>query len=97
MGRWNLEKGGRDAIVPGEPKRLLLCRYWGMNHGSRSLRLAKRKLIADRATVRLIADGLNDLPPFSDGTFSCPVDERRSRLRALRVPGRFSGRRRTQF
>jgi hypothetical protein len=64
-----------DAIVPGEPDRLLLCRYWGMNHENRSLRLAKRKLITDSATVRLIADGLNDLPPFPDGVSACPSDE----------------------
>jgi hypothetical protein len=64
-----------DAIVPGEPERLLLCRYWGMNHGEKSLRMGKRKLVTDPATVRLIADGLNDLPPFPRGAFSCPVDE----------------------
>jgi hypothetical protein len=64
-----------DAIVPGEPERLLLCRYWGMNYENRSLRLAKRRLITDPTTVRLIADGLNDLPPFPAGEFSCPADE----------------------
>jgi hypothetical protein len=63
------------ATVPGEPERLLLCRYWGMNHGTRSLRLATRKLVTDPGTVRLIADGLNDLPPFPDGEFACPSDE----------------------
>jgi hypothetical protein len=66
---------GFAIIVPGEPERLLLCRYWGMNHENRSLRLAKRKVLTDPATVRLIAKGLNDLPPFPDGDFACPSDE----------------------
>jgi len=64
-----------NVIVPGEPERLLLCRYWGLNYENRSLRLAKKKLITDPTMVRLLADGLNDLPPFPDGAFACPVDE----------------------
>jgi hypothetical protein len=64
-----------DALVPGEPARLLLCRYWGLNYKGQSLRLAKRKLITDPAAVRPIADGLNDLPLFPDGDFACPADE----------------------
>jgi hypothetical protein len=64
-----------DAIVPGEPERLLLCRYRGMNYGGRSLLLAKRKLVADPATVRLSADGLNNLPPFPNDEFACPSDQ----------------------
>ncbi len=75
VGALNENPQSDDAIVPGEPERLLLCRYWGMNHENRSFRLAKRKLITDPATVRLIADGLNDLPPFPDGEFTCPSDE----------------------
>jgi hypothetical protein len=30
-----------DSIVPGEPDRLLLCRYLGLNHGTRSDTFAK--------------------------------------------------------
>ncbi len=75
IGDLNENPESDEAIVPGEPERLLLCRYWGMNDEGRSLRLAKRKLVTDPATVRLIADGLNDLPPFPDGEFACPSDE----------------------
>jgi hypothetical protein len=75
IGDLNENPESDDAIVPGEPERLLLCRYWGMNYEDRSSRLAKRKLITDPATVRLIADGLNELPPFPDGEFTCPSDE----------------------
>jgi hypothetical protein len=64
-----------DALVPAGAKRLLLCRYWGMNHGKRSLRLAKSRLVDDPPTARRIADGLNELSPFPDGTFACPFDE----------------------
>lgn len=75
IGDLNENPESDDAIVPGEPERLLLCRYWGMNYENRSLRLAKRKLITDPATVRVIADGLNELPSFPDGEFACPSDE----------------------
>jgi len=75
IGDLNEHPESDDAIVPGEPERLRLCRYWGTNYEDRSFRLAKRKLIADPATVRLIADGLNELPAFPDGEFSCPSDE----------------------
>jgi len=75
IGDLNKNPESDDALVPGQPERLLLCRYWGLNHGSRPLRLAKRKLIADPAAVRLIADGLGGLPPFPNGEFSCPADE----------------------
>ena len=75
IGDLNENPGSDDAIVPGEPKRLLLCRYWGMSYEDRASRLAKRKLITDPETVRLIADGLNALPSFPDGEFACPSDE----------------------
>lgn len=75
IGDLNENPESDEAIVPGEPERLLLCRYWGMDYEGRSLRLAKRKLVTDPAAVRLIADGLNDLPPFPDGEFACPSDE----------------------
>jgi|SRR5881394_622047 len=75
IGDLNENPESDDALVPGQPERLLLCRYWGLNHESRPLRLAKRKLITDPATVRLIADGLDGLPPFPNGEFSCPADE----------------------
>lgn len=75
IGDLNENPESDDVIVPGQPERLLLCRYWGMNHEERALRLAKRKLITNATTVRLIADGLNDPPPFPDGESACPSDE----------------------
>jgi hypothetical protein len=75
IGELNQNSDSDDALVPGEPTRLLLCRYWGMNYGNGSLSLAARRLVTNQATVRLVADGLNDLPPFPDGAISCPSDE----------------------
>lgn len=75
IGDLNENPGSDDVLVPGKPKRLLLCRYWGMNHEGRALRLAVEKRVTDPAAVRLIADGLNELPPFPDGEFACPADE----------------------
>jgi hypothetical protein len=75
IGDLNERLAGDTVLVPGQPEQLLLCRYWGLNHGHRSLRLAKRKLVANPATVRLIAGGLNRLPPFPRGEFACPFDE----------------------
>jgi hypothetical protein len=71
----NQNPAAEDALVPGETERLLLCRYWGMNHGKQSLKLAKRKLVTKGSDIRQIADGLNDLPDFPDGVFACPSDE----------------------
>lgn len=71
----NENPDSENELVPGKPERLLLCRYRGMNFGKRSLRLATSKLDSDPERVRLIADGLNELPPFPDGVHTCPFDE----------------------
>jgi hypothetical protein len=71
----NENSDSEDSLVPGEPERLLLCRYWGMNYGKRSERLAASRVVTDSATVEVIADRLVHLPPFPDGAFACPSDE----------------------
>lgn len=71
----NASPDSDDALVPAGAKRLLLCRYWGMNYRKRSLRLAESRLVIDSAAVRRIAKGLNELPPFPSGEFACAFDE----------------------
>jgi hypothetical protein len=63
------------SIVPGEPDRLLLCRYLGLNHGTRSDTLLRRRSVTNPSIVDSITEEFNDLRPFPKGTFACPNDD----------------------
>jgi hypothetical protein len=47
----NKNPKSEESIVPGEPNRLLLCRYLGLNHGARSDTLLRRRLVANQPVV----------------------------------------------
>lgn len=78
----NTHSGTDDEFVPGAPDRLLLCRYWGLNHGSRSLTLATKRLLREPGRVDLYARTLDHLQPWPEGTYACPEDDG-SRILAL--------------
>lgn len=65
----------KESIVPGEPDRLLLCRYLGLNHGARSDALLRARPVAKPSVVSSIAGGFDDLPPFPKGVFACASDD----------------------
>jgi hypothetical protein len=66
--------------VPGKPERLLLCRYWGLNNGNQSFRLATKRLVRDPAKVSRYATALDGLREWPEGTYSCPEDDGSSNL-----------------
>jgi hypothetical protein len=65
----------KESIVPGEPDRLLLCHYLGLNLGTRSGTLLGRRLLTNLSVVRSIGEEFDDLRPFPKGTFACPNDD----------------------
>jgi hypothetical protein len=65
----------KESIVPGEPDRLMLCRYLGLDRGMRSDMLLSRRLVTSLSVVRSITEEFDDLRPFPSGTFSCPSDD----------------------
>lgn len=72
---WNENPKSKESIVPGEPDRLLICRYLGLNHGVRSNMLLRGRLVTSLSVVRSISAEFNDLRPFPRGTFACPSDD----------------------
>ncbi len=65
----------KESIVPGEPDRLLLCSYLGLNHGTRSDTLLRRRVVTNPSVVRSIVEEFDDLRPFPRGAFACPNDD----------------------
>jgi hypothetical protein len=70
----NANPRSREKTVPGGPERLLLCRYWGLNNGSRSSTLASGRPVGTRRAVESIAAEIDALPPFPRGPIACPSD-----------------------
>jgi hypothetical protein len=58
--------------VPGDPDRLLLCRYWGMYQGKGLPEVGEQRF-SRVATVRSLAEHFNHQPPYPRGTRSCPT------------------------
>lgn len=71
----NQNPRSEDSIVPGRPDRLLVCRYLGLNHGSRSNTLLSRRMVINPTVVRSIAEEFDRLRRFPKGTFSCLNDD----------------------
>lgn len=65
----------KESIVPGEPDRLLICRYLGLNHGVRSDTLLRGRWVTNLSVVRSVSAEFDDLRPFPKGAFACPNDD----------------------
>ena len=65
-------------LVPGQPTRLLLCRYHGLNGNPRLLIAGTRK-ITQGATIIRLAQQFNALPDqgpgIGPGATACPADD----------------------
>jgi hypothetical protein len=59
--------------VPGDPDRLLLCRYWGVYQG-RDLPEAVEQRFNRVVIVRSLAEQFNHQPPYPRGARACPTD-----------------------
>ncbi len=68
----NANPGTDDELVPGEPDRLLICRYWGLG---RSERLAVKRQFREPSKVREYAADLDNLEPWPEGEYSCEEDD----------------------
>ena len=74
IGSLNANPRSGSELVPGNPARLLLCRYWGLN-GPRPRKLAAHRLLRETAKVDVYASVLDNLQQRPEGTYNCPEDE----------------------
>lgn len=68
----NRNPQANSKVVPGDPGRLLLCRYSGAYHGNLPEVIAKRRS-SRRAIVQPLAEQFNRQPPYPRGVRSCPT------------------------
>jgi hypothetical protein len=68
----NRNPGAKTATVPGEPDRLLLCRYSGLYRSRDLPRLSAQRRIGP-VTTRELAEQFNRQPPYPNGARSCPT------------------------
>lgn len=57
--------------MPGDPDRLLLCRYRGIYEGKNPEVMEQR--VSRLAIVRSLAEQFNHQPPYPRGTRACPT------------------------
>jgi hypothetical protein len=85
---WNHgQPGVEHLVVPGKPVRLLLCRYWGLNHGEESGRLATKSLVRGSAVGGYVRS-LDALKPYpeGDGSITCEADNGSRLIAFFRYP-----------
>jgi hypothetical protein len=70
----SMASGAKAQLVPSGARRVLVCRYGGLNSGFFKMRLVNLRLVLDAATVTRLANEFNALKPFPTGSISCPAD-----------------------
>jgi hypothetical protein len=76
---YNANSHADEAMVPGQPDKALLCRYFGLNQGPRPEKLAASHLVSAQdggeAELNEIVRGMNQTRPFIEEAHTCPSDE----------------------
>jgi hypothetical protein len=85
IGSKNANPHAQEATVPGQPDRVLLCRYFGQNQGPRPGDLASKwsasrgshgaDAAARTASLETLVTEMNETSPFLDESHTCPMDE----------------------
>jgi hypothetical protein len=73
LARLNRNPKAATKTVPGDPDRLLLCRYSGVDQGKDLPEVAAKRRVSRMAVVQSLAGQFNRQPPYPKGVRSCPT------------------------
>jgi hypothetical protein len=71
----SITAGAGGQLVPGDPGRVLLCRYRGLNPTPSAVgQLLAQRLVTESRTVARLTHEFDSLKPFQPGSYACPAD-----------------------